>query len=160
MTSWHRPTVRIAVSRVTARQIVVIGLVMFINHASGQSSSMSRAMPRKTGMFRSARAIPPGPTVSPTLWAMPYRLGTSRSWRIDANPPVEIVTITKSAPGSAARRSVVVRAVSAIPRERATCSTHSAMSGRGSGSMSCRTISAPWSDGVLATSTSSLGTHW
>ena len=34
--SWHRPTVFSGVSRVRARQIVVIGLVRFSTHASGQ----------------------------------------------------------------------------------------------------------------------------
>ena len=59
--SWHSPTVLIDVSRVTARHSVVIGLVMLSIHASGQISSMSRAMPTSTGMLRSARMIPPGP---------------------------------------------------------------------------------------------------
>ena len=58
-------------SRVTARQIVVIGFVRLSSHASGQSSSMSRAMSRKTGMLRSARMMPPGPTVSPTDCRIP-----------------------------------------------------------------------------------------
>ena len=63
-------------------------------HASGQSSSMSRAMPTSTGMLRSARMIPPGPTVSPTDCLMPWRSGISRSWRMLSNPPVEMHTTT------------------------------------------------------------------
>jgi hypothetical protein len=94
VTSWHKPTVVIGDARVTARQIVVIGFVRFSSHASGQSSSMSRAMPRKTGMLLSARVMPPGPTLSPTDCRIPYRSGISRSWRMDAKPPVEMVTTT------------------------------------------------------------------
>ena len=111
-------------------------------------------------MLRSARAMPPGPTVSPTLCAIPYRRGISRSWRIDAKPPVEIVTTTWSASVSASRRSVVVRTDSGIARSAAMRSTHSAIRGSGAGSMSWSTISASTSDGVFATSTSSFGTHW
>jgi len=51
--------------------------VRFSIHASGHTSSMSRAMPTSTGTLRSARTIPPGPTVSPTDWRMPNRSGTS-----------------------------------------------------------------------------------
>ena len=94
VTSWQRPTVVIGDSRVTARQMVVMGFVRLRSHASGQTASMSRTMSRKTGMLRSARLMPPGPTVSPTDCRMPYRSGISRSWRIDAKPPVEIVTTT------------------------------------------------------------------
>ena len=104
------------VSRVRARQIVVMGLVRLRTQASGQSSSTSRAMSRNTGMLRSARMTPPGPTVSPTDWRTPWRSGISRSWRIDAKPPVEMFTTTKSASRSASRRSVVARAVSPTPR--------------------------------------------
>ena len=78
----------------TARHSVVIGLVRLSNQASGQSSSMSRAMPTSTGMLRSARDTPPGPTVSPTGWWIPWRAGISRSWRMLANPPVEMFTTT------------------------------------------------------------------
>ena len=59
------------VSRHTERVRVVIGLVMLSSQASGQSSSMSLPMPTRTGMLRSARLMPPGPTLSPTDWGMP-----------------------------------------------------------------------------------------
>ena len=48
-----------------------MGLVMLSSQASGQTSSMSRAMPARTGTLRSARLMPPGPTVSPTDCRMP-----------------------------------------------------------------------------------------
>ena len=92
--SWHSPTVFIVVSRVTERQSVVIGFVMLSSHASGHSSSMSRAMPRSTGCCAARAMMPPGPTVSPTDCLMPCRSGISRSWRMLANPPVEMVTTT------------------------------------------------------------------
>ena len=111
-------------------------------------------------MLRSARTIPPGPTVSPTDWRMPNRSGISRSWRIGAKPPVEIETTTKSAPASAARWSVVPVARRPMPRTSAMCSTSSTMRGIGAGSMSSITISASCSVGVFARSTSSFGTHW
>ena len=67
VTSWQRPTAFSGVSRVSARQIVVMGLVRFSNHASGHRSATSVARSRKTGMFRNARSTPPGPTLSPTV---------------------------------------------------------------------------------------------
>ena len=93
--SWQSPTVFTDVSRVTARQSVVIGLVRLSIHASGQSSSMSRAMleehrdvaQRADDAARSRR-------VSPTDCLMPYRSGTSRSWRMESKPPVEMFTTT------------------------------------------------------------------
>ncbi len=65
-TSWHRPTARTDVCLHTARVRQVMGLVMLSNQASGQTFPMSSATPTRTGMFRSERLIPPGPTVSPT----------------------------------------------------------------------------------------------
>ena len=70
-TSWQRPTVLTRVSRQTVRVSVVMGLVMLRSQASGQRSSMSRPMPARTGMFRRARLMPPGPMESPTDWWMP-----------------------------------------------------------------------------------------
>ena len=48
-----------------------MGLVMLSMSASAQHCSMSRAIPTRTGMLRSERLIPPGPTLSPTDWRMP-----------------------------------------------------------------------------------------
>ena len=92
-----------------------MGLVMLSSQASGQSSSMSRATPTSTGTLRRARLIPPGPTLSPTDWRMPWRAGTSMSTAMESKPPVEMVTITKSAPSRDRRWSVVVDTV-APPR--------------------------------------------
>ena len=64
---------------------------------------MSLANFISTGMLRKARVMPPGPTVSPIVWRMPYRLGRLRSWRMLAKPPVEMATTTKSAPSKASR---------------------------------------------------------
>ncbi len=79
-----------------------MGLVMLNSQASGQTSSMVRAMPTRTGMLRRARLIPPGPTLSPTVWVMPCAAGTSRSTAMERKPPVEMQTMTKSAPSRAA----------------------------------------------------------
>ncbi len=102
-TSWHRPAALTAVCRQMARVRQVIGLVMLSIQASGQTCSMSSATPTSTGTLRRDRLMPPGPTLSPTDWRMPWRAGTSRSMAIESNPPVEMVTITKSAPSSALR---------------------------------------------------------
>ncbi len=75
-------------------------------------------------------------------------------------PPVEIDTTTNSAPSSASRWSVVLVTVSPMSRSDAIRSTQRTMSGSGSGFTSSSTISASCSDGVLATSMSSFGTHW
>ena len=69
--SLHNPTVDTVVSRVTARQSAVRGLLTFTSRASGQRRSMVRAMPTVTGTLRSAREMPPGPTLSPTGWGRP-----------------------------------------------------------------------------------------
>jgi len=69
--SWQSPTVRIFEALVTDRQMAVIGLVRFSIQASGQTASMSAAMPANTGMFRRARSTPPGPTLSPPDWRIP-----------------------------------------------------------------------------------------
>ncbi len=71
------------------------------SHASGATASMSRAMSTNTGMLRSARMMPPGPTLSPIGWRMPYRCGISMSCCIESKPPTEKAVITKSAPRTA-----------------------------------------------------------
>ena len=161
VTSWHSPTVFTDVSRVTARHSVVIGFVMLSIHASGQISSMSRAMPTSTGMLRSARMIPPGPTVSPTDCLMPCRSGISRSWRMLSNAPVEmhdhdvVGALERVAPIGGGRHG---DAGALRARRRGGRSRPS--SGSGSGLMSWSTISASASDGVLTMSRNSFGTHW
>ncbi len=69
--SLHSPTVFTDVSRVTDRTSAVSGLVTLMNHASGATFSTLRAMSTMTGMLRSARMTPPGPTLSPMGWRMP-----------------------------------------------------------------------------------------
>ena len=55
-------------ARTPSASATVIGFVMLSIQASGQISSMSLPMPTSTGMLRSARLMPPGPTESPTDW--------------------------------------------------------------------------------------------
>ena len=87
--SLHSPTVVMFVSRVTARHRAVNGFETLSRRASGQLRSMARAMPTVTGMLRSARAMPPGPTLSPTGWGRPWASGMARSWIIASKPPTE-----------------------------------------------------------------------
>ncbi len=87
--SLHSPTVVMLVSRVTARQRAVNGFDTLSSRASGQLRSMARAIPSVTGMLRSARATPPGPTLSPTGWGSPWASGMVRSWIIAPKPPTE-----------------------------------------------------------------------
>ena len=75
------------------------------SQASGATASTSRAMSSRTGTLRSARRIPPGPTLSPIGWRMPYCCGISMSCCIESNPPTENAVMTNSAPSSAALRS-------------------------------------------------------
>ena len=69
--SLQSPTVFTLVSRVTERHSAVSGFVTLTSHASGATASTSRAMSSSTGMLRSARMMPPGPTLSPIGWRMP-----------------------------------------------------------------------------------------
>ena len=69
--SLHRPTTRIPDARPAARHNAVSGLLTLTSNASGQWRSIARATSLTTGTLRKARAIPPGPTLSPTGWRMP-----------------------------------------------------------------------------------------
>jgi hypothetical protein len=69
--SAQRPTAWIEVSRVTARVRAVRGLLTLMRSASGQHRSMARATSMITGTLRRALEIPPGPTLSPTVWRTP-----------------------------------------------------------------------------------------
>ena len=159
-TSWQSPTVLIPVSRHTARVRAVIGFVMLKSHASGQRSSMALPMPTSTGMFLSARLMPPGPTVSPTVWVMPWAAGTSRSTAIERKPPVEMHTMTKSAPSRACRRSVVVTTVACVPMASLSLRASASILGSGAGSTSSSTRCMPASAGVPKRSAISSGAHW
>jgi hypothetical protein len=68
-----------AVARLSAQQFIAIGLTYWRKVTSGQSSSMSRHMSRKTGIVRSPRMMPPMPSVSAMVWRRPYFLGISKS---------------------------------------------------------------------------------
>ena len=158
--SLQSPTVFTAVSRVTDRHNAVSGLVTLTNHASGATASTSRAMSSSTGTLRSARRMPPGPTLSPMGWRMPKRRGISMSCCMLSKPPTEKHVITKSAPASACLRSSSAVVVSPMPRRFAISWPRSSISCRRSASRSCSTTSASASDGVFAKSHSSRGAQW
>ena len=46
---------------------------------------MSWAISSSTGAVRSARMMPPMPSVSPIVWRRPKRLGTSKSTTVDGS---------------------------------------------------------------------------
>ncbi len=100
-------------------------------------------MPTRTGTLRSARLMPPGPTVSPTVCVMPWRAGTSRSTAMERNPPVEMHTITKSAPSSASLRSVAVATVALASIASFSLCASASIFGSGAGSMSSSTRCIP-----------------
>ena len=154
--SLHSPTVVMFVSRVTARHRAVNGFETLHKRASGQLRSMARAMPTVTGILRSARAMPPGPTLSPTGWGRPWAAGTVRSCVIASKPPTEYAVITNWAPARAASRSVVV-VTSRPPPSEATWSATACTTGRLSGAVSMRTTSLSASGAVLTKSRSRRG---
>jgi hypothetical protein len=77
-------------------------------------------MATSSGTCRSARSTPPGPTLSPTVWAMPYLAGISTSSRQPSAAPTAMVVVTNRAPGNASRRSVCGTKVRSAPRASAT----------------------------------------
>ena len=111
-------------------------------------------------MLRSARLMPPGPTVSPTDCRMPCFSGIDRSRAMLRKPPVETVTTTKSAPSRAARWSVVVSTVAPTPSLAAAISKYACIFGSGAGSRSSSTTWTSASDGVVRMSPISVGLHW
>ena len=137
-----------------------MGLVMLKSQASGQHSSMALPMPTRTGMLRSARLIPPGPTESPTVCVIPWAAGTSRSTAMERKPPVEMQTMTKSAPSRAVRRSVVLATVALAPMASFSWWASASILGRGAGSMSSSTRCMPASAGVPKRSAINSGPHW
>ena len=149
LVSWH-----------TERVNAVMGLVMLKSQASGQCSSIALPMPTRTGMLRRARLMPPGPTVSPTVWVMPWVAGTSRSTAMERNPPVEMHTMTKSAPSSDAWRSVVVTIVALAPMASFSLWANKSILANGVGSMSSSTRCMPASAGVPKRSAINSGPHW
>ncbi len=111
-------------------------------------------------MLRKARLIPPGPTVSPTVWVMPWAAGTSRSTAMERKPPVEMHTMTKSAPSRDAPRSVVVLTVALAPMASFSLWASASILGNGAGSMSSSTRCMPASAGVPKRSAINSGPHW
>ncbi len=136
-----------------------MGLVMLKSQASGQRSSIALPMPTRTGTLRNERLMPPGPTVSPTVWVMPWAAGTSRSTAMERNPPVEMQTMTKSAPSSAACRSVDVAIVALAPMASFSLCASASILGSGAGSMSSSTRCMPANAGVPKRSAISSGPH-
>ena len=81
-TLWHSPTVLIFVARLSAQQFMAIGLTYCRKVTSGQTACMSAAVSRKTGIVRSARMMPPMPSVSAIVWRSPYLRGISKSMTV------------------------------------------------------------------------------
>ena len=103
---------------------------------------MSRPIPSITGIVRSARKIPPMPSVSAIVWRSPWRAGISKSSSVAACPPTWIMLNAKSAPASASRRSRWVENVGEAP---SCCAVQRAIASpvaRRSGSMSWSAISS------------------
>ena len=104
---WHKPIHLILLYRFTPRTIRVSGLEKFKNHASGQSSSMSRMMSRMTGRVRIVKNSAPGPPFSPRVCRTPYFCGTLKSCFHRSHRSMARLLMTKSAPARTSRRCVV-----------------------------------------------------
>ena len=65
---------------------------------------MSVASAARKGKVRSARKMPPMPSVSAMVWRSPYFAGTVKSVRVASIPPICTVLMTKSTPSRASRR--------------------------------------------------------
>ena len=94
-------------------------------------------MPSITGIVRSARKMPPIPSVSPIVWRRPWRAGISKSVSVAAWPPTWIMLIAKSAPSRAARRSACARWPAWRRAARRSSAPSPRRCSRRSGSMSC-----------------------
>ena len=68
--------------RSSAQQFIAIGLAYCSIRAFGQTRRMSSAISSSTGTVRSARMMPPAPSVSPIVWRRPKRSGTSKSMTV------------------------------------------------------------------------------
>ncbi len=79
---------------------------------------------------------------------------------MERKPPVEIQTMTKSAPSSARRRSVVVATVALASMASSSLWASASILGSGAGSMSSSTRCMPASAGVPNRSAISSGAHW
>src|SRR5665647_1351397 len=97
-------------------------------------------MADSTGNVRSARKIPPMPTVSPMVWRRPNRPGTSKSTTVAGYPPTWIELMMKSAPSRACRRSRYDVITGAAPRPLAVARAMPSAVASLSTSMSCRWI--------------------
>ena len=108
---------------------------------------MSRPIPSITGIVRSARKIPPIPSVSAIVWRRPWRAGISKSSSVAAWPPTWIMLNAKSAPSSAARRSRWVEKVGCAPSWSAVQRAIASAVASRSSSMSCSAMSQCASSG-------------
>ena len=78
---------------------------------------------------------------------------------MERNPPVEMQTMTKSAPSSATFRSVVAAMVALASRASFTLCASASILGSGAGSMSWSTSRMPASAGVPKRSAINSGAH-
>ena len=79
-TEWQRPTCLIpGYFSAIAQVLIAIGLTYCSMMASGQTASMSSASAHRCGTVRSARMMPPTPSVSAMVARRPYFFGTSKS---------------------------------------------------------------------------------
>ncbi len=79
---------------------------------------------------------------------------------MERKPPVEMQTMTKSAPSRAAWRSVVVATVALAPMASFNLWASASILGSGAGSMSWSTRCMPDSAGVPKRSAINSGPHW
>ena len=79
---------RTLLASATAQQSIDIGLTYCSSSASAHNSSMSAHTPSSTGIVRSARMIPPTPSVSAIVCRSPNRFGTSKSSFVASSPPI------------------------------------------------------------------------
>ncbi len=79
---------------------------------------------------------------------------------MERKPPVEMHTMTKSAPSRALRRSVVVATLALAPIASFSLWASASILGSGAGSMSSSTRCMPANAGVPNRSAISSGVHW
>ena len=79
-TEWQSPTWRIVgYFSAIAQVLIAIGFTYCSMMASGQTASMSSQSFQRCGTVRSARMMPPTPSVSAMVCRRPYFFGTSKS---------------------------------------------------------------------------------
>ena len=139
---------------------VVIGFVMLNSQASGQTSSMVRADADEHGDLRSARLIPPGPTLSPTRPGRRRAGGHRESTAMDRNPPGGDADDGRSRLLRAPPLwSVVTATVARTPMASANLWASASIFGSGPGSMSWSTRRMPRQGGGAEKVRHQLGAH-